>query len=283
MMGHAFHEGWALLRRRWLISLSLALALGLPLALTALTASVARWSWPLVHQNEEHLAVAVLLHPRMDKAQRKSWIETQEKEHTDWEISEVPPELLAQRLVIWFPYLQDFFTGEESAELPPLVEIRAPKPEEIQELNQSPAIIAIGPTSSVHRALGRIAREMAFLMAIISGILLFVAVLMAGIWTHLEIFRHADEISIMRLVGATEAAIRSPLLIAAVLPGILAGGFACFGAWYLISQTGKTVQDLGLGLPNFPLWMGISLMVIGPILPGIAAIITLARHARNEE
>lgn len=282
MMGHAFAEGWALLRRRWLTSFSLALGLAVPLALAALTAAVAQWSRPLVHQNEERLTVPVLLHPRMDERQRKEWIMTQKKEHPDWEIREVPPETLSKRLVLWFPYLQDFFEGEEGAELAPLVEIRAPDPEELKVLESSPAVIATGPTSSVHRILGRMAGETAFLMALICGIQLFVAILMAGVWTHLEIYRHADEISIMRLVGATEMAIRSPLVIAAAIPGFLAGIMGAVGANFLVLQVGRVVGNLGLGTPQFSPLMMLVLVLVGPVLPGIAAIFTLARHARHE-
>lgn len=282
MIGHAFAEGWLLLRRRWLTSFSLALGLAVPLSLAALTAAVAQWSWPLVHQTEDELGVPVLLHPRMDEAQRTAWITSQKKQHPKWEIREVPPKILAERLVLWFPYLQDFFDGEEGSELAPLVEIRAQDPDELKLLETSPAVIAMGPTSSVHRILGRLAGGVAFLMALISGIQLFVAILMAGIWTHLEIYRHADEISIMRLVGATETAIRSPLVMAAMMPGILAGLLGAVGAGFLVHETSLVVEGLGLGVPQLSPIMISALIIAGPVLPGLAAMITLARHARHE-
>jgi len=283
MMGHTFKEGMALLKRRWLISLSLALALSVPLALAALSASVARWSWPLVHRSAEEIAVPVLLHPKMEGEQRKSWIEKQAKDHPDWKISEVGPDVLARRLVLWFPYLEDFFGGEDGAELPPLVEIRAPIPDEIRSLDNSPAIIAVGPTHSVHRILGKMAEKIGLLMATISAILLFVGVLMAGTWTHLEIYRHADEISIMRLVGATESAIRGPLVIALLIPGFLAGLLACGGSLILIRQVNAAISGLGLGEAEMTIPMALVLMLLGPVIPGLAAILTLARHARNDE
>jgi len=283
MMGHAFGEGWVLLRRRWLTSFSLVLGLAVPLALAVLTAATAEWAWPLVRRSEEQLGVPALLHPRMDDTQRREWIEKEKREHPDWDVRLVPPEKLAERLVLWFPYLQDFFENEEGAELPPLVEIRAPDPEEIRVLEQSPAVIALGPTRSVHQLLGRMAGETSFLMAMISGILLFVAVLMAGIWTHLEIYRHADEISIMRLVGATETAIRSPLIIAVMIPGLLAGLLAGLGAVFLVRQTGRALSCLGLGVPSVSGWMLLGVILAAVLLPGIAAMFTLMRHARIDD
>ena len=283
MMGHAFSEGFALLRRRWVLSLSLAFALAVPMALAGLSASVALWSRPLIDKLPGDLAVPVLLHPRMDESQRRQWIEKQRKDHPSWKLHEVSGEELARRLVVWFPYLEDFFEAETESRLPPLVEIRSEDPEEIRCLEKSPAIIALGPTHSVHRVLGEMARKLGLLMGLISGILLFVAVLMAATWTHLEIYRNADEISIMRLVGATETAIRAPVVIALIVPGILAGLLAYGGALYLLGKLGGVIAGIGLGRPEMTITMTAMLLLIGPVLPGCAALIILARHARNDE
>ena len=250
MIAQAFREGSALLRRRAGVSFVLALSLAVPLSLAGFTASLGLWSGPLTTLESEKVVVRVLLHPRMDEAQRKQWLEDQRRTHPDWILSEVPKEILAERLRIWFPYLEDLLKGENAVELPPLVEVQAPRPEEVDALSDGPAVIAVGPKSSVHRALGRGAKTLVGLATMLSVVLLASAFILAATWIHLEVYRHAEEISIMRLVGVTESAIRSPFVVAAAVPGIGAGVASVLGTLYLVSS----VEDVAIRFGLHPQW-----------------------------
>lgn len=282
-MMHIFEEGLALLRRRGAVSAVLALSMAVPMALAGFTTSLSLWARPLVALESHATVVRVLLHPRMDVAQRQAWISEQARHHQDWRLSEIDRETLEERLQVWFPYLEDLLEGEHPIELPTLVEVEAGDPEEVAALVEGPAVIAVGPTSSIDRVLGLTARTMTWLLGGISVILLGSAFLLAATWIHLEVFRHADEITIMRLVGATESAIRSPFVVAALIPGICAGLAASVGAWYLVGKVAVAVEAVGLSSPVFPLWLVAAEIAVGVILPVAAALVTMARHARVGE
>ena len=282
-MMHILEEGLALLRRRGAVSAVLALSMAVPMALAGFTTSLSLWSRPLVALEGHATVVRVLLHPRMDLAQRQAWITEQERNHQEWRLSEIDRETLEERLQVWFPYLEDLLEGEHPIELPTLVEVEAGDPEEVTALGEGPAVIAVGPTSSIDRVLGLTARTMTWLLGGISVILLASAFLLAATWVHLEVFRHADEITIMRLVGATESAIRSPFVVAALIPGICAGLAASVGAWYLVAKVAVAVESVGLNSPVFPPWLVAAEIAVGVILPVAAALVTMARHARVGE
>jgi len=283
MTAHALEEALALLRRRGPISAVLALSLAVPMSLAGFTISLGLWARPLVALEHQTTVVRVLLHPRMDTVQRTDWSAEQARIHPDWRLTEVNQETLEERLKVWFPYLEDLLEGENPVELPTLVEVEAGDPEEVTSLSEGPAVIAVGPTSSVDRMLGLTARRAGWLLGGISAVLLASAFLLAATWIHLEVYRHADEITIMRLVGATEGAIRSPFLVAALIPGICAGLVASVGAWYLVALVGSLVEAMGLNPPVYPAWLPAAEIAVGMILPVAAAMVTMARHARVGE
>ena len=277
---HAVEEGLALLRRRGAVSAILALSLAVPMSLAGFTISLGLWAQPLVALERQTTVVRVLLHPRMDAVQRQDWLTEQAERHQGWRLTEVGQETLEERLKVWFPYLEDLLEGEHPVELPTLVEIEAEDPEEVTILAEGPAVIAVGPTSSVDRVLGLTARRLTWLMGGISVVLLASAFLLAATWIHLEVYRHADEITIMRLVGATEGAIRSPFLVAALIPGICAGVAASVGAWYMVRMVATVVAAIGLTPPVCPVWLPAAEIGVGMFLPVAAALLTMARHAR---
>ncbi len=283
MIGYAFEEGTALLRRRGAVSLVLALSLAVPLSLAAFTFGLSRWARPLVGLEHRRAVVRVLLHPRMDSAQRRSWVVEQTKRHPEWSVTEIPRDELEQQLEVWFPYLQDLLEGDRPIELPTLIEIGTERPEEVAETVDGPAVIAVGPTSSVNRALGLMARSATWLLGSLSMVLLASAFLLAATWIHLEVYRHGDEITIMRLVGATEGAIRGPFFFAAFVPGLCAGILAALSAGYLLDRVGRGVETLGLVRPEFPGWLAVVVVGLGAGVPALAAAVTLARHARADE
>ena len=120
-------------------------------------------------------------------------------------------------------------------------------------------------------------------MGYISAMLLASAFLLAATWIHLEVYRHADEITIMRLVGATETAIRGPFLVAALVPGVVAGVVASAGGWHLVELVAAGATAAGLRPPVFPSWLVAAEVGLGVLLPTAAALITMARHARAGE
>jgi len=281
MIRHAVAEGWLLLRQRGAVSLVLALALAVPISLAGMGLTIRHWLAPMVGLSGQSSTVAVLLHPRLDDRQRRKWIVDETAAHPEWLISEVSNEDLVNRLGRWFPYL-DELVGSGDASLPPLIEIVTAVPESVAVLEDRPEVLAVGPRSSIQQSLGRASRHLAWAMGVLSAILLAGAVLLAAVWVHLELFRHADEITIMRLVGATERTIRGPFLVAVAIPGAVAAVLSIVGSMTATSGLSRLTSDLGLSPITVPPTVLVVQAAAGLVLPVVAAVLTLARHATDE-
>ncbi|MFV2071028.1 MAG: cell division protein FtsX [Thermoanaerobaculales bacterium] len=281
MIRHALAEGWLLLRQRMVVSLILAFALAIPIALAGVTLSLHAWLGPVAGMAGQESVVAVLLHPRLDSDRRRDWVAAEAAAHPDWRISEVSPEDLVQRLERWFPYLGDIVVDGD-ASLPPLVEISTADPAAVEVLEGRPEVLAVGPRSSLQQLLGRVARRLGAALVGVSVILLAAGVLLAAIWVHLELFRHSDELTIMRLVGATESTIRGPFLVAVAMPGVLAGALSVLGS--LGSAVGLSKLTTTMGLPAVVISLDILMIqaAAAVLLPLTVAVLTLARHATDE-
>jgi len=282
MIRHALAEGWLLLKNRWVVSGGLALALAIPIGFAGVTWSVMRWLQPVVGLARQATVVPVLLHPHMDPSQRVQWLADQRERHPEWQIEEISRDQLAERLTRWFPYLGDLL-GEEGGDMvSPLVEIATSDPGTIDDIVDSPAVIAVGPRSSIYGSLGRTARALGWVLGVFSALLLLAATLFAAVWVHLELYRHADEVTIMRLVGAAESAIRGPFIVATIVPGAVGAVLAVGGTLLAAAWLSRLLDVLGLprvAVPGPVLLMEVAL-ACG--LPLAAALFTLSRHAATE-
>ncbi len=281
MIPHAIAEGWLLLRQRGAVSLVLALVLAVPISLAGMGLTIRHWLAPMVGLSSQSSTVAVLLHPRFDDRQRQRWIADESAAHPEWSISEVSNEDLVTRLGRWFPYLDELVAGGD-ASLPPLIEIVTADPESVAVLEGQSEVLAVGPRSSIPQALSRVSRRLAWAMGILSAVLLAGAVLLAAVWVHLELFRHADEITIMRLVGATERTIRGPFLVAVATPAAAAAALSVVGTIAATAGLSRLSSDLGLSPITVPPMVLMMQAAAGFVLPVVAAMITLARHATDE-
>ena len=78
------------------------------------------------------------------------------------------------------------------ADLGPLVQTPYPVS---RLLDDRPEVLAVGPHTSIQQSLGRVAGRLAWAMTVLSSILMAGAVVLAAVWVHVEIYRHADEIT----------------------------------------------------------------------------------------
>ena len=282
MIRHALAEGWLLLGSRWAVSGVLAVALAIPIGFAGVTWSVMRWLEPVVGLARQATVVPVLLHPHMDPSQRDRWLEDQGERHPEWQIEEISQDRLAERLRRWFPYLGDLLEEGGDAMLSPLVEIATSDPATIDDIVDSPAVIAIGPRSSIYSSLGRTARALGWVLGVFSFLLLLAATLFAAVWVHLELYRHADEVTIMRLVGAAESAIRGPFIVASIVPGAVGAVLAVGGTVVATAWLSRLVGVLGLPPVSVPGPVLVAEVVLACTLPLAAALITLSRHAATD-
>ena len=280
MIRHAVAEGLVVLRQRAAVSVVLAFALGVPIALAGVGLTLHQWLGPVAGLSGQKSSVAVLLHPRLEPGERRRWIADLSTEHPDWNVSEVSSSDLAKRLQRWFPYLEDLMDSGD-ATLPPLVEILTDNPDSVAELEDRAEVLAIGPRSSIQQTLGQVAHRLALIVGVVSFVLLAGAVLLAAVWVHLELYRHADEVIIMRLVGATEGTIRGPFLVAVAIPGVVAGVLSVVGSLATVSGLSKLASALGLSAMSIPPSVLVLQLATAVFLPLLAAVITLARHAAD--
>jgi len=279
MIRHALAEGWLLLRSRGLISPILAVALAIPISLAGVTLSVRQWLAPVIELGDHESVVTVLLHPRLDDAGRRGWMADQARSHPQWQLAAVEPNELAERLATWFPYLEEVLEREGPEMLPAMVEIRTLDPTSVLAIKDQIAVLAVGPTSSVNRVVGRVARQFALTLISVAIALVAGAVLLAAVWVHLELHRHAEEIAIMRLMGATEATVRGPFLVAVAAPALLAAVASVVFTVVAVGSMARLAAPLGLTAAGVPLSI-LVVQVVGAVgLPMVAAFITLERHA----
>lgn len=283
MIRHALAEGWLLLRSRGLISPVLALALAIPISLAGVTLSVREWLAPVIELGDRESVVSVLLHPRLDGAERQTWMREQAAKHPQWQLATVEPDELAERLATWFPYLEEILDREGPEMLPTMVEIRTRDPQGVLAVKEDLAVLAVGPTSSVNRVVGRVARQFALMLISVVVALIAGAVLLAAVWVHLELHRHAEEIAIMRLMGATEATVRGPFLVAVAAPALLAATASVVCTVLAVGFMARLAAPLGLTTAGVsPLILFVQ--VVGAVgLPMAAAYITLERYASADE
>ena len=283
MMRHALAEGWLLLRSRGLVSPILAIALAIPISLAGVTVSVRQWLEPVIDLGDREGVVAVLLHPRLDDAQRRAWIDRQSPGHPEWRLVAVEPEDLAQRLSTWFPYLEDLLKREGPEMLPFMIEVRTRDPQTVLELKTDPEVLAVGPTSSVNQVVGRVAGRFATVLFAVAGLLMAGALLFAGVWVHLELHRNAEEIAIMRLMGATESTVRGPFLVAVAAPAVLAAVTSVVITTVAVGWISRLAGPLGLAAGGPPPMVLAAEVCCAIVLPLVAAVITLERHAATED
>jgi cell division transport system permease protein len=280
MIRHTMAEGWLLLRQRAVISLVLACALAMPICLAGLTLSVNRWLGPVIVNAQGTETVAVLLQPHLEESERNAWLQEVRGKHPQWTMTLVPSEQLVARLSHWFPYLKGLLEQETSEMLPPLVEIANSDNEGLATLGTDPAVVAVGPRTSLHQAASQVATRVGWLLGLVAAVLLASAALLAAVWVHLELYRHADEITIMRLIGATESAIQGPFLLAVATPGALAALLSVAATKLLAISLTQMIATLGLP----PLEVTRSVLglqvAVAFLLPLSAATFTLSRHAR---
>ncbi|MCP4902689.1 MAG: FtsX-like permease family protein [bacterium] len=264
------------------MSAMLAVTLAIPVCLAGLTFAFGAWLRPLADLGNERLAIPVLLHPVMEQQQRSEWLNQKRQENPDWLIREVPPEQLSDRLSHWFPYLTDLLKDDPTLLLPQLIEVETARPETLDMLSRSPAVIAVGPRSSVHRTIASVASKLKWLALAVTLALLASAALLTGVWIHLELYRHADEITIMRLIGATEGMIRGPFMVAVTVPGVAAGILAAVGTTSLASAVSRFTGAAGLPPVEVSMTTTILQLIISAGLPIVTGLVTLSHHAYEE-
>jgi cell division transport system permease protein len=108
-----------------------------------------------------------------------------------------------------------------------------------------------------------------------------VAVVIIGVTIRLTLLQRAREISIMRLVGATNWFIRGPFLLEGALKGLLGGLLSlvlCYGGYLLFrDRTGGAFA----GLIFFQTFQMVAIVLFGVMLGLAGSLVSVGRHLRH--
>jgi len=103
-----------------------------------------------------------------------------------------------------------------------------------------------------------------------------VAVIIIGTTIRMAVLQRAREISIMRLVGATDGFVRGPFLLEGMIKGLLGGALAvalCFACYVLIDR-------FLLDASFFTTPEALMIVGFGTLIGYLASVVTLGRHLR---
>ncbi len=159
----------------------------------------------------------------------------------------VPATAVRQRLAEWFPELAPLVGGLSASSFPALLQVTVPTETEAQLvawLGNRPEVVVAHSSRLWQRRLGDVAARVALVGWIAGAVLLGGCLVVVLLVIRLLVLSHADEIGIMRLIGAHEGAIRGPYLACGLTFG-LAGGL--LGAGVL----GTLVVAVRSVLPSF--------------------------------
>lgn len=110
--------------------------------------------------------------------------------------------------------------------------------------------------------------------AIIGGAFAVVAAVIIGTAIRISVFARREEISIMRLVGATDGFVQRPFLLEGFLAGLLGGAAAAGLTWGAYRVVGSLLFEIAW-LPGE--WVGL-FVVVGAVFGLLSSIVAVRRH-----
>jgi cell division transport system permease protein len=205
----------------------------------------------------------------------------------------VSAEEARRRFVEIFPSLADL-VEDGSGALPPSVELRlAPdadgdeRPEErLDELRGRPGVTMVDDDRDWVAQLSAVVALVRGLGLALGGVLLGAAVFTIGSVIRLTAYLYEEEITIMRLVGATEFYIRGPFYAAGLLEGLLGGAVAAAAlalAFWLASERlgASLLGQMLLASPPSAIQL-LGLVALGAAAGFAGAILSLRRETLGE-
>lgn len=214
---------------------------------------------------------------------------------TPWvgETRVVTAEQARERFVAIFPSLADLVEGGAGG-LPPSVEIEV-RPEGgagtridlwLEELRSTPGVTMVDDDRDWVAQLSAAVALVRGLGLALGGVLLGAAVFTIGSVIRLTAYLYEEEMTVMRLVGATEFFIRGPFYFEGLLQGLLGGAIAVGGLtgafWLVQERLGASL--LGRLLAAEPPTAGqiLGLVGLGAAAGLLGAVLSLRREALGE-
>lgn len=284
-MPHALREALASFGRSPLLTFLSATMIGLSLFLLGLFGIVAYNIRVVLRDIESRVQVVAYLR---DDAEQGEVVAAQQQIMTYTGVEDVhyiSRDQALRKAQAEFPDFRDVFGGLESNPLPASLEIGLEPNQRGPEAVRAVAdrVSELGFVEEVRYGsdwldkVYLLRRVAGVATLVLGGAFAIVATLIIGAAARLAIYARRDEISIMRLVGATHGFVRRPFLIEGFIAGLLGGGFALgltYGTYDLLS-------DRLLALEWLPqTWIAAGL-VSGCVLGVAASAVAVRRYLRE--
>lgn len=205
----------------------------------------------------------------------------------------VSAEEARRRFIDIFPSLSDLVEGEGSR-LPASLEIDADRDAAgaaaysawIESLRHASGVSMVDDDRDWVRQLAAMVAVVRGLGLALGGVLLGAAVFTIGSVIRLTAYLYQEEISIMRLVGATEFYIRGPFYLEGTLQGLLGGGLAAgtlAGVFWLAARRlgGSLLGGVLVAHPPGPVEL-LALVALGTAAGLFGAVFSLRRESLGE-
>lgn len=108
-----------------------------------------------------------------------------------------------------------------------------------------------------------------------------VAIVIIGVTIRITVLQRSKEISIMRLVGATNSYIRGPFLIEGAIKGVAGGLLAILMCWITFTLFSRTSADTGATLVFFGGLQMLLIVGFGTTIGLGGSLLSVGRHLRN--
>jgi len=108
-----------------------------------------------------------------------------------------------------------------------------------------------------------------------------VAIVIIGVTIRITVLQRSKEISIMRLVGATNGYIRGPFLIEGAIKGVAGGILAVLMCWITFVLFRRTATDTGATLVFFSALHMALIVLFGTTIGLGGSLLSVGRHLRH--
>lgn len=292
-LAYFFREATVSLARSWKVSFVAVTTIAVSLFVGGVFLVVGENLARVAEQAREDVRVVVYFEPGAGQEQMTSLVRAAEGRPWVRKVAMVTAEEARERFVKIFPGLGELLERDAEA-LPPSVEIGV-TPEAapsdgyrswLQTLREMPLVSTVDDDQEWIGQLGAAVAVVRGLGLTLGAILLAAAVFTIGSVIRLTAYLYEEEITIMRLVGATEFFIRGPFYAEGLLQGLIGGSVAAGGLWLAFRAVATRLTGSLLGaltLVEVPSLESLALLVaLGAAAGLVGAVVSLRGESLGE-
>ncbi len=226
----------------------------------------------LLAQGEEASIVAVLASPTATPSLQQALLAAFPRATA----TPMAPAAVRDQIAGWFPEVASMLAGLPESSFPALLQVAVPvedEPRLAAWLAARPEVTVAQSSRTWQRQLGEFAGRLGWIGSAVTAVLLGGCLVVVLLVIRLLVLSHADEIAIMRLIGAHEAAIRGPYLGCGTTFGLAGGALGAVvlaGLVLAVKALVPTVALDGRLLLSLPL-IGAAVGLAGAVL-GLASL-----------